>query len=268
MKIHTLIILMLVIQTSISSQTINLQYNLSQGKEYKTEIKTKMHTQSDVQTINMNMNFMMDFVVDKVNKENIELNYSLVEVEQSIEMPNQAKMIYSSSKPANDGFAQNMHAVYSKVLNIPLITTLNNKGEITKTADISKILGGNSQMNTQVQNSMKEDFIVYPNKTLKIGDSWENSKTANGIGFKVIYTLKQINNNEVILDLRGKMDFSGSYNATIENTKYYGTVVIDKETGWLKTSNTIITMDILSQTPQGNKKASIKINMDKSNIIQ
>lgn len=92
----------------------------------------------------------------------------------------------------------------------------------------------NSQFNeTTVKNQFEKVFHLFPNKTVKVGDTWTKNSDVNMMGstqhHSTIYTVKEIEGDMVTLDESTKIE-GGSPQAKFDG-KITGTIVIDSRTG-------------------------------------
>jgi len=89
------------------------------------------------------------------------------------------------------------------------------------------------QFNEQeLKNQFAQVFMIFPNKSVKVGDSWQKKYLMSGkmpANFSTTYTVKQIEGNQVTLDAKtaiapagGEMEVKG------EQT---GTLLVDSKTG-------------------------------------
>jgi len=82
--------------------------------------------------------------------------------------------------------------------------------------------------------------VVYPTEAVKVGDSWNMIKEEKGMKMNFVYTVKSINENNVILDLSGEV--SG-----MATGKITGDLEIDKESGVPLDSNINMLMTVNGQ---------------------
>lgn len=97
------------------------------------------------------------------------------------------------------------------------------------------------------EESIKEQFerfwYIFPNKEVKVGDSWEKSSTATGMAagkYQSRYTVKEIEGDMVTLEEDTKIE--GGQDKVELDGKVKGTLVIDSKTGLVVSANQDLTM--------------------------
>ena len=81
------------------------------------------------------------------------------------------------------------------------------------------------QFNSEKMKDAFQSYNIYPNKEVKVGDSWERTATMSGIELKSKYTVKSIEGNSVSLAMTGDVA-----NPQLKGTQS-GTLLVDKNTG-------------------------------------
>ena len=129
---------------------------------------------------------------------------------------------------------------------------------------------GQSFNEDQIKQSFAQGFSVYPDKPVKVGDSWTKNMDKTVSNMKMLqeikYTVKEIKDNSVLLDMAGtlksatasdtaatmvKMDMSGDEKGTLE---------IQRSTGMVSHGNIDMTMKMNTAGHPMNMK--MKITME------
>jgi hypothetical protein len=88
------------------------------------------------------------------------------------------------------------------------------------------------QFNEQeIKNQFSDMFMIFPNKEVKTGDSWERSFTKGGkmnAKFTTIYTVREVEGEQVTLDAKTHINSDGEMNMKGDQT---GVLIIDSRTG-------------------------------------
>ena len=175
-------------------------------------------------------------------------------------------MGYDSKNPGDTSHENMMNGMFRKIFSSMLgqsfKLSMSPKGEVMKIEGIQDLVEKMSnninvpeQMKEQMRKQMKESFneeqirqsfaqgfYIYPDKPVKVGDSWKKSfdKTMNNMKMNqdLKYTVKEITDNGIILELDGiisssvntdstaapKIDISGDEKGTMEMNRATGLI--------------------------------------------
>jgi hypothetical protein len=90
----------------------------------------------------------------------------------------------------------------------------------------------NDQFNEQtVKDQFGQIFTIFPNKEIKVGDSWDKSFVTGGkmaAKYNTTYTVKEIEGDHVTLSTKTRIETTGDMDLKGDQT---GTVIIDSKTG-------------------------------------
>lgn len=75
---------------------------------------------------------------------------------------------------------------------------------------------------SELKNQM--NGVEYPEKAVRVGDTWKMTRTEKGVEMNFVYTVKTITSSEVLVDISGKV--GGIAEGTIS-----GNMTIDAKTG-------------------------------------
>lgn len=280
MKKIKLMMFMFVIALLLASceKPLKLQYTFKDGNEFKQTLNVKMDMTMTSQGQKMNTLTDMEFVTKyKVKKagENTDLETSFEKISMDMEIMGQ-KMKAGSDLPIVDNpktqeemYGKMMNPMFKGMTGKPFTFTLDSKGKLIAVKGIENLYAGmveslpaeqREQAKVQMQGLMNEDVlksnfenstITFPDKELKIGDTFEQKVEKSGaiaMTGKIIYTIKEVKADEVILDVKGNVE-SGSGEAKIAGD-ITGNLILNKETAWTKSGN--ITYN-LKGTSNGNQ---------------
>lgn len=117
-------------------------------------------------------------------------------------------------------------------------------------------------------------FKILPNREIGVGDSWTDSSSSEGQVKKTSYTVKNISDNEVILDFTEQLDINTTQqimgmDATIKtNDQTSGTMILDRASGLLKQKKAVMeeegTMEAQGQSVPVKGKTEITLTVTSS----
>jgi hypothetical protein len=126
--------------------------------------------------------------------------------------------------------------------------SINNRGEVVKITGLNELrqammnsLGGNEQIQQTMGQAFKQQFneenikssfsqalSIFPDKPVKAGDSWTKKTNMGGLmaaEMNTTYKVKEVNSNNVVLDLTSDVNMSGSKGTQT------GTMKVQPQTG-------------------------------------
>jgi hypothetical protein len=114
----------------------------------------------------------------------------------------------------------------------------------------------------QMKEQFERAFFIFPNKEVKVGDSWTKEHAAPGGssamgGFKTTYTVSEIEGDMVDLDV--KSDFSGMESQGSVKGSQSGTMTVDSRSGLIMSSDLDIEMEASEGGQSMKMKGKIKI---------
>jgi len=268
---------------------VDLKLNLKKGQTYNYGMKMNM-TMSAMSDINMDFGFKMK--VEDVDAQN---NYSLVCSYEAIrfKMSVMGKDMGYDSKNVGDTTNENtqnqmFRKIFGSMIGQSFKMTMSQKGEVIKVEGLKDLVESmaqsmdipeekREQMRQQMSQSFSEDqmkqtfsqgFSVFPDKPVKVGDSWKKNLTKNASGIamqqEVTYTVKEINANNVVLSLSG--DITSSKSETASATKIddmsgdlKGTMEMDRSSGMIHAGNMDMNMKVKAMGQSMDMKMKIII---------
>ena len=144
-----------------------------------------------------------------------------------------------------DESAQQMKAQMEPMLKAVIFTKTNNLGKVLE-IKAEPDFPGSDQMAKQSSN------IVYPEKSVKVGSTWNMEQENQGMKMNFIYTVKSILKDKVILDISGEI--SGLAEGTIT-----GKINVGKKSGLPLKSKIDMTMSVSGQE----MKSTVAVEMIK-----
>ena len=100
----------------------------------------------------------------------------------------------------------------------------------------------------ELKNQFAHAFMIFPNKSIKIGDSWQKQIKMGGkmpATFSTTYTVKKIENDQVTLDAKTRI---GSAGGEMEvKGEQTGTLLVNSKNGLVV--NAEFTQDMQTKTP-------------------
>jgi len=236
----------------VAQKSIELKYNLKVNDSFSvvSEIEQTIQFETNGQKIalDQDMAFYMTSHIDSVKNDLItqRTTFNRIVMNQQIfgmEMNYDSDDSTTFNSPMGTEFADQMN----KLINASVVSVINDCGQI-KDMDVSA-LGNAGETPSSVTTA--NNYAVYPDHKVKVGDSWESELETTEdaeMDIKMVYTLKKASHKEAILDLKGDLsanltnpDAPGNLSGTIT-----GTMTVDSKTGMVKVSSIQMdmTMDI------------------------
>ena len=250
---------------------VDLKLNLQKGKTYTYTMKTNMNMDMEVMGKPMNTTGNIDFGF-RMNVEDVDAqnNYRIATTYDAIRFKMNAMgmdMGYDS-KNVGDTTRENMvngmmRKVFGGMMGKTFKITMSPKGEVLKIEGLKELVESmeanievSEQMKTamhkqmsesfsedQIKQSFAQAFSIYPDKPVKVGDSWNKNLDRDMSQVKMsqnlTFTVKEINSSAVVLELTGKIASSMGKDSTAPAMKMdlsgdeKGTMQMDRNTGMI-----------------------------------
>jgi hypothetical protein len=252
-----------------SADVVELKLNLEKGKTYVYATKTNMTMDMDMMgksmTTTANIDFGFKMKVDDIDPQH---NYNVTASYDAIRFKMNAMgmdMGYDSKNPGDTSKENMMNGMFRKIFSSMVGKSfkllMSSNGEVMKIDGLKELVESMSaninvpeamreQMKKQMNESFNEDqirqsfaqaFSIYPDKPVKVGDSWTKTtgRVVNNMNMNqdIKYTVKEIRDNSVLLDMDGtikssqatdsvaaKVDMSGNEKGTMELQRTTGMV--------------------------------------------
>jgi|GEM_PF-1446797 len=248
--------------SACGEKPVTLRMNLQPGQEY--EIATVAEQTASMTIYNQEITYtqLIDlnhvFHVDSVLPDSQYLfNGYLKSVRMEV-LPKSNKglvqgFVYNSENASeNKGSYVSFSYIFSKFLKKPYAVRVNNLGDVlmnTKTEVIRSIgIDTVAESKDALEDDFTTLFAVIPKKPVRVGDTYERNYTSgtdNHMEWQNNYTVKEINDNEVIVDFKGtiksKENHAGQATFTGEHS---GTMHIARETGLVNSSATSMSIQV------------------------
>ena len=213
-KLLILIVIAFTINTNAQESTL-LRLNYKKGDVYETTMNMSQEmgtVMSMDMTITMNTNITASTADTYVG----EMKISGITMDMS---QGGMSISYDSSKSDEDldATGKMMKAQMGPMLQAVITVKGNSLGEVTETT-VEPNIPGTSDFANQSNN------VVYPEKALRVGDTWTMNKEEKGMNIDFTYKVTSITSTNVLLDVSGKV--SGNASGTVT-----GTMDIDKNSG-------------------------------------
>lgn len=182
-----------------------------------------------------------------VTEKGFRISKTLVKTKTAMEFMGQ-EMKYDSEKP--DESDEELSKRMSEEIGKSEFGTLDKSTGIYTPDKKDEEDGGNpleSFMGSNSQNELGAVFLVPVGK--KVGETWKETKTEEGLKAEVNYTLKSVSGNEASVDFTGTMEMQKEQemqNMPIKiemSSKTTGSLVVDMGKGLLKSRNSKDTID-------------------------
>lgn len=276
--------LFLAIASCQNTDEVTLSLNLEKGKTYYQNINSKINTIQNMngQEINLliELNSKMSYLVKDIQDSIYHLEVSYEKMVMDMQYP-QGKISYSSEKNDKEDVFSNLLA---KMKGNPFLITMDHKGKILDVQNIDQLfeslfsdypdLGEDQkqQIKVQLMDSYGEEAFkgnmemvtsIFPDKSVKKGDTWTTSLNLNtGFASDVQTTYTFLGKKGGDYKIHGESEMKTSENEDyIENNglemKYdlkgnmVSDIVLNGKTGWIEEAK-------ISQDIQGN--STIKAN--------
>jgi len=189
-------IILIVTSLSLSAQdSVLLRLNYTQGDSYlvDTEIKTDM---GRLGCMNMKVSWKKD--VSEVSAEGVKLESKVVSIIVDMKQDGKITMNYDSSQKDEelDEMGQMLKSKFDPMMNAIFHTSLDNLGNVIETRTVPDIPGIEellSNVNT----------VILPEEKVSVGTTWTSEVKKQGIIMSIKYTVSNIVNGNVTLDISG-----------------------------------------------------------------
>ena len=209
-----LLILLLVVSSTISvaQESVLLRLKYKNGDVYSLKMKQSMN--SPAMMMGNNVDMEMGILGKEGDVYTSEMKISKMTMDM---MQGGMQMSYDSTKKDDelDEMGKMMKAQISPMLKVVITTKMNSLGKVLETKVVPNMPNA-EQFSSQ--------SVSYPEKAVKVGDTWNDEKDAQGMKTAVEYKVTKITKDIVVLSTTGKV--SGAGTGTVN-----GTLEIDRKSG-------------------------------------
>lgn len=249
------------------------RYNLKKGETYPflMSISTDQTMSMDGQSIKLSSTRTVgfDYFVEEVKGNKIKLKSTFVRYGESFKDPMGETLSYdtSKSKPSDERVAPSW-MIYKAITGQSFQMEIDNKGKVLNISGMDAVVNNamakikndfpaedQKDIREMLQDAMSNEVMkiqfeeavnIFPDKSMKIGEEWEEKQNINEGPIKgstrVVRTFKGIENGVATISVSGTQEVSGTdtqkesgISAKMKNTgSVSGSVDLDLETGWLK----------------------------------
>jgi hypothetical protein len=231
-----------------AEKSVLLKFNFQKGKTYNYtmsfDVSQKRGDQSRGST--MKWNYDMQVVDDKAGLKTLKSTYKRIDM--AMDMGNDQKLEFSSEKEVDAmDFMQLPSRMFKIVKGKSFMMQVNEEGEVVSVTGFDKIgeavaneanlpeemkpiLRQNFQQrfnDDAVKQMFSQSFEIFPNKPVKIGDTWKKDATLMKQDISTTYTVKNIKGSRVFLAGESKINSGDGKNSGTQTSK----LIIDSKTG-------------------------------------
>ncbi len=229
---------------SVAQESVKLRLNYKKGDKYVM----KMTMNQTMPVMSMNMKMDADIEVTDIKEDNYISEMKFTKIDMGMLQGGMEMSASTEDKEEDlDAMSKQMKAQLDPMLSVIITSVTDNLGKVIE-IKAEPNLPGMEQMTNQTGN------VTYPEKALRVGDSWTDERTAQGMVTKSTYKVKSISKDIVALDITGEVSGIGT-------GKLSGDMDIDRETGVPKKSNLKMEMKIQGQ----DMKINTNMTMEKAN---
>ena len=231
-----------------AKESVLLKFNFQKGRTYNYAMNFDLVQANGEQKRStlMKWNYDMEVIDSEKDVKTIKTTYKTIEM--TTDMGGGQKLEFSSEKKADvTNFMQLPSKMFSIIKGKSFVMQVNDKGEIVSVTGHDKIgeavlseMKLPAQMKPMVEQTFKQQFSdssvkemfsqwfsVYPNKTVKTGDTWKSNTAITGLNqsASTVYTVKNIKGNDVFVG--GESKLPGELTKSAISSK----LIIDARTG-------------------------------------
>jgi len=229
-------------------ESVLLKFNFQKGKIYNYTMSFDMSQKKGDQSRGslMKWNYDMQVIDEKAGLKTLKTTYRRIDM--MMNMGNDQKMEFSSEKETDAmDFMQLPSRMFKIVKGKSFTMQVNEKGEVVSVTGFDKI--GEAVVNEanfpeemkpmlrqNFQKQFNDDAVkqmfsqaleVFPNKAVKIGDSWKTNATVMKQDISTVYTVKNIKGNRVFLIGTSKIKSNDGKDSGTQTSK----LIIDAKSG-------------------------------------
>jgi hypothetical protein len=225
----------------------NQQLNLKKGQKYLVENKASTYSTTEVQGQSMEVTIAAITTYEIEVTDSKDNSYKLLSTIKNVkmDMTQMGQQISFDSKKKED-LNGPIGSTLKDYLNVPQKVTINNKGDVmqdTENKENKSATPLGDFESTGFGATMA--FQALP-KDLKVGQTWKDSKTADGTLTNTTYMVKSINGDVATLTMSGNMDINkkmeqmGMEMTAKSKGKFTGENVVNMKTGSIQSQNMVI----------------------------
>lgn len=193
--------------TAANGGAVELKFNLPEGSKYlySTDIKQQTSTMGQSMTNNMLMEFTYDVKAAENNNKQLAVTYTRMKMDMN-------GMGQTMSYDSNDSAKANPNMkALNNMIGKSFTTTVAPNGSIVKVEGIEGLApAGTPGMDAEAMKQMMQtSFNIFPDKPVKVGESWTKTSDMNMQMMKMKmdtkYTLKKVDGDKATIEMDGKI---------------------------------------------------------------
>lgn len=226
-KMKKLLILFVIAFTvNINAQeSVLLRLKYKKGDVYKVEMSQNISSPQMV--LDMKMSSRLSIINVEGDVYNSESKFTKVVVDL---MQGANTMSYDSSK--SDDELDQMGLIMKSQMSPMLEAVISIKGN-----NLGKVLEAKTSVNFQGSENLGQSNVIYPQKAVRVGDTFKMEQSAQGLTMTMTFTVKSISSKKVVLSL---------VSSDIAEVK--GTMTIDRNSGTVLSSEITTTVEAQGMT--------------------
>ena len=262
-----------------------LYYKLETGKTYNQNMAMKTVMQQDIagqkMDMDMNMYFGMSFTVTETKNDRIHVKMGFTSIEMEMATPMGSFSFSSESESdANAMMPIDLSKMLKGMKNIGFDMVMTKYGKVEALKGYDEMIDGvlesfdlsevqKMQARAALAQSFSEEkmieqmknMTIYPDYPVSIGESWTLDANTNQADLENTYTLKEINENEIVLEVNSdikNMKIEGG-SGMLDGVQQ-GTTTAHRSSGWIKEAN--IKQDVSGTVTMHGMEVSIDMKSD------
>jgi hypothetical protein len=252
-----------------------LKFNLEKGKGYEYEIVWDMDQKVMGQDSKISIAALYTMqVIDESNKvktitgtyKNFKMNMKMMGMEIDVDTDKPSPPMNEEELKANP--MGMMNRIFSGIVDKSFTMKVDEEGKVLEVSGFNELLqsmadsmGVSDDMKQKMMASLKDQFneqsvkdqfaqifTIFPNKEIKVGDSWEKSFNMGGkmpAKYTTTYTVKSMEGDHVTLDTKGRITSEGG-DMEVKGDQL-GTVIVDSKTGLMVNGTYTQDIDVKTQ---------------------
>lgn len=262
-----------------------LYYKLEVGKTYNQNMTMKTTMQQDIagqkMDMDMNMFFGMSFTVTDIKNDRIHTSMGFTSIEMEMSTPMGSFSFSSEDESvANEMMPIDLSKMLKGMKNIGFDMVMTKYGKVEALKGYDEMIDGvlesfdfsevqKMQARAALAQSFSEEkmieqmknMTIYPDYPVAIGESWALDAHTNQADLENTYTLKEITENEIVLEVNSdikNMKVEGG--SGMLNGVQHGTTTAHRSSGWIKNAN--IKQDVSGTVTMHGMEVAIDMKSD------
>ena len=214
----------LILASSCAQNSEEIQLKLDRKVGDKQTIVSATETSSGAM-LSIKNTMEVSFEVSAYNGSVYTLTSNLLRIKSETKMGDDIENYDSDKEESSMSFSESsMHSEFKTLLDSTFLISIDNKGNVVKSF--------HSQNGDLVESpivDMSNIQIIFPDTKVKVGSKWENEKT-NPLTTqltKTTYTIKDINDQEIIISVRATI---AGFSSLMGDSKVTGEYILERKT--------------------------------------